>query len=83
MKNEKFKKIGVFNPLITDFTVKYDIKGDKNPQGFTVPAREIVYFIEPVAKHVKKHLADAIFHKRGVKNNPEMDLKEIIEEISV
>lgn len=77
------KKIGVYNPDGKDFTVKYDLKGDRNPLEFTVPARDMVYFIPVVANHIKVALASHLLHKRGVKkhSNPEADLKEIMKEL--
>lgn len=83
----KKSKQGVYNPLIKDFTVGYDLSG--KAKRYKVPAREIAYFDEPVAKHVKKHLATAILNERGVtggdgiKRPPEVVLKEIEKEISI
>lgn len=77
-------KIGVFNPDGKDFIAKYDIKGDKNPVEFMVPARDVAYFEPVVANHIKTALATHLFHKRGVEphSNPEKDLKEIMDELT-
>jgi len=76
-------RIGVYNPDGKNFTAKYDLKGDKNPLEYTVPARDIAYFIPVVANHVKTALATHLLHKRGVQphSNPEKDLQEIMEEL--
>ena len=76
-------KVGVFNPDGKDFSVNYDINGDKNPILFTVLARDIAYFEPVVANHIKVALATHLLHKRGVKNNPEQDLSEIMEELDI
>lgn len=62
MENE----IGVFNPLSTDFSVNYDLGDGNGPQAYTVPSREIAYFSPAVAKHIKKHLFNAIVNARGL-----------------
>ena len=79
MKNE----VGIFNPDIKDFSVKYDINEDGNPVTFTAPARETSYFSPRIAHHVAKHLADFLLHKRGIKQNPDLDKQNIMEEILV
>lgn len=77
------KKVAVYNPDGKDFTARYDLNGDRNPLEFTVPARDIAYFIPVVANHIKVALATHLMHKRGVKkhSNPTADLKEIMEEL--
>ena len=65
------------NPDIKDFTVNYSGKP------YTVPANDIAAFPLKIAEHVKKHLARYLLNKRGVKNTPEADLKEIYKEIEV
>ena len=77
------QKVGVFNPDGKDFSVNYDINGNKNPILFTVPARDIAYFEPVVANHIKVALVTHLLHKRGVKNNPEQDLGEIMKELEV
>jgi hypothetical protein len=79
---------GVFNPDIKDFSVQFDVTGDRKPVLFTVPGREIAYFPKGVANKIKSDLADHLLHKRGtsqggVSRPPSEVKKEIIQEISV
>ena len=77
-------KILLFNPLNKDFSVKYDVGGGKGPKTFTIFARDKGEFDPVIAKHVKKHLANAVLHSRGrPKLNPEADLVEINKEIEL
>lgn len=82
------ERVGVYNPLMSDFTVDYAL-GNGLPQAYTVPARDIAYFSKAVAKHVKNHLADTILHKRGVtgaggiKLSPHAVKEEILKELDV
>ena len=83
-KVKKVNDIPIFNPDTEDFSVKYDINGDKNPETFTIKARDIAYFPEAVANHIKKHLANHLLNKRGVINrNTELTLQGIYKEIEV
>ncbi len=77
------KKVPLYNPLSTNFTTHYDINGDKNPVDFTIHANEIEYFDPVIARHMKKHLADAVLNERGIRTNAEDDLKAIMKEIEV
>jgi hypothetical protein len=56
---------GVFNPTSSDFFCKFDADG-KGPVVYTVPSRDIAYFTPAVARHIKKHLFDAIVNDRGL-----------------
>jgi hypothetical protein len=76
------KTIGVYNPLLKDFTARYDINEDGNPESFTIPALEIGYFKPFLANHIKKHLATKILNERGVQTNWEDDYNKVLEEIS-
>jgi hypothetical protein len=58
-------KVYVYNPLNEDFTVKYDIRGNKNPKAFTLKAKEIAQFDRVIANHLKKHLANKMFDLLG------------------
>ena len=58
--------VGVFNPLSTNFSCNYDIDG-AGPKTYTVLSREMAYFLPPIAKHIKKHLYDAILNERNLK----------------
>ena len=79
-------KIRVFNPDIKDFTVKYDVSGDRNTKEFKVNARDVAYFDKSIAFHVANHLADFLLHKRGVADkekirSPHAVKQEILKEI--
>lgn len=77
-------KIGIFNPLLTDFSCQYDINGDRQPVTYVVPAGEIFYVDQEfLANHIKKHLATEIMNNRHVKTNYVDDYNEVIKEISV
>ena len=73
----KDKAIRIYNPDIDNFTVNY------HGSPVTIRALEIAEFNADVANHVKKHLADHILNKRGVKSNVEDDLAGIFKEIEV
>ena len=76
-------KVPVFNPTNNNFTVKYATH-DGLPESYTVHSLEIEYFEPRIAKHIKKHLADHIINKRGVKSgNYEATREEVLKEISV
>lgn len=78
------EKIPVYNPLVTDFTVTYDINEDNKPLEYIARAQEITYFDnETIANHVKKHLSTAIVNKRGVKVSWRVDRQKILDEISL
>ena len=77
------KKIPLYNPLREDFTVTYDITGDKDPRPFTIHAQEIEYFEPIVARHIVKHLADAVLAERGIRTNYTDDMTAIKKEIEV
>ena len=82
MKNEE----GCYNPLSFDFSCNYDSDG-KGPQKYTIPSREIVYFIPAIARHIKKHLFDAIVNDRnlnGIELNADPQKKQaILDEINI
>lgn len=75
------KKINLYNPLKTDFTVQW--AGEGYPRDYTIPAGEIGTFPEPLAKHLLKHLAELIIQTRGVKTNHDDDIEDIKREIAV
>lgn len=81
--NEEPKKDEpVYNPLLVDFEVKYDINGTNEPETFVIHGGEIEYFNAPVAEHIKKHLANKIIQERGVKTNHEDEYKAILQELT-
>jgi hypothetical protein len=67
----------IYNPDIADFTCIFQGKP------YTICSFEMTEFPLYVAEHIKKHLANHLLHKRGVKNNPQSDLVEIYKEIEV
>jgi hypothetical protein len=77
------KKIPLYNPLNIDFTVKYDVSGTRNPVEFVIHAKEIEYFDEFIANHIKTALATEILNRRGIQKNSELDLENIRKEIEV
>ena len=78
-------EVGVFNPLSTDFSCNYD--DGNGVKGYTVRSREPAYFLPAIAKHIKKHLYDAIVNHRGLNGielNADLDKKSaILEEMEV
>lgn len=79
---KKYKEVYVINIDNEDFSITYDLKGNKEPELYEIKSLEIGKFPEPVAEHIKKHLAEKILNKRGVKTNYTDDLEKIINEIS-
>ena len=78
------KKVGVYNPLLTDFTFKYDVNNDARPVSFTIHAREHEFYEPYLAKHAKKHLANKVFDEKGnPRKDREVQIKEIMKEISI
>lgn len=76
--------MNLYNPLNKDFSITYDINKDKKPKTFTVPSKEIVTFDEPVASHVRKHLANAVLNENyKTKYAVDLQLKAINEEITI
>ena len=78
------KKIGVYNPLLIDFTFKYDVNNDGKPVSFTIHAREHEFYEPYLVKHAKKALATLVFDKKGnLRKDREVQIKEIMKEISI
>ena len=73
----KNKLIRIYNPDVEDFTCTY------HRAPITIRSMEIMALNIAVANHIKKHLADHLLHKRGIKNNAEEDLRDIFKEIEV
>lgn len=69
----------IFNPDTEDFSVEYNA-GD-GIKTYTLKSLKAQKFPTPIADHIKKHLADKILNKRGVKLNPMADLEAIMREI--
>ena len=74
---------GVYNPLTSDFSVTYDIKGNSQPETFTAKSLEITYFPNVVAEHIKKHLQNAVINERSLNPIIPSVRDEVWEEISV
>ena len=71
-ERDKNTQIRLFNPLLTDFSVKFnDGSGQKE---YTIKAREIASFPTPIANHIKKHLIDAL---NTIKDNLEIEIETI------
>jgi len=85
MSEDKVQEVGCFNPLSQDFSCNYD--DGQGIKGYTVRSREPAYFSPAVARHVKKHLYDAIINYRGLNGielNADLNKKNaIIEEMEV
>jgi hypothetical protein len=78
------KKIGVFNPLGVDFTIKYDINADRNPLPFTAKKEKITYFVPAVAKNMKTALVNRLLNDNWpVDKNAEAAKKKFMKQISV
>lgn len=71
------KQVRIYNPDIEDFTVNY------HGSPVSIRSMEMQTYAFEVANHIKKHLANKLLHKRGIKNSAEDDLKEIFKEIEV
>ena len=72
-------EVGVFNPLPQDFSCNFD--DGNGVKGYTVHSREIEYFPEHIARHIKKHLYDAIINHRkinGAELNADPTKKQLI-----
>ncbi len=78
-KKNKEKKIFLYNPDTEDFTTRF------NGKPHTIRSLEIEPFSYDVANHIKKHLANHLYNKRGRKDglNPTDSLEEIKKEIEV
>ena len=72
----------IYNPDIDNFSVWYDKTGP-NAKLYTINSMEIKEFDDQIANHIKKHLANKILHRRGIRDNAEDDLKRIYKEIEV
>ena len=73
-------KIPIYNPDLEDFSVEFTSdKGIKKTH--TIRAMEYKEVEPHIAEHIAKHLANKLLHDRGIKNNPELDLKGIRKEI--
>jgi len=77
------KKIPVYNPTHDDFSDNYDTNGNGVPITYVVPAREMEYFDEVIANHVKKHLVNRLINEWGSKPNPELARKRYMKEVDV
>jgi hypothetical protein len=71
----------LYNPLNDDFSVKYDINGDLNPEEFVISGMSLESFEEPLYSHMKKHLITFIANKREVNPSMPLILEGILKEI--
>lgn len=80
---QKPKTRVLLNPLMEDFTCYWNKRGVKTKK-FTIHAGEKQEFEEPMATHIKKHLANRVMDVNGIKRgNWELTLEEINEEIEI
>ena len=76
-------KVGVYNPLNTDFTVRY-ANGSSFPQEYTAKAGDITFFDSTIAEHVKKHLVDELLNRNWPKDgNVEIARERLRKQVSV
>jgi len=71
------KTIRIYNPDTDDFTCNF------HGEPYTIHSLEMAEFTFYIAKHIQKHLADRLLHKRGIKESPRADLENIFKEIEV
>ena len=76
----KKSNVIIYNPDLEDFSVQYT-SGKGVKKTYEIKAMEYKYFEPHIAEHVAKHLGNKLLHDRGIKNNPELDLKGIRKEI--
>lgn len=83
MDNPNQSLIPLFNPLTEDF--EYPMRDDSNNfSTFKMPSKEVSYFEPHVARHMKKHLADAVYNKEGnPKRDRDLEMADIYARIEV
>jgi hypothetical protein len=80
-KENEVKKVRLYNPDTEDFQVQFN--DGNGPKIYEIHALEIEEFPFHVANHIKKHLANKLLNKRGIKVNPQADIEKIKQEIEV
>lgn len=79
-KNETPKTL--FNPTKEEFVVQ--LRNDDNTySNYIIHAMDMATFPTYIADRIEKRLVDKIFFERGVKENSEIDMAKIKEEIQV
>lgn len=71
----------VYNPDSEDFSIHFDHKGE-GKKLYTLRGLQMEKFPEQIAEHIKSHLADKIYEKRGLKNYP-VNIQVILAELEV
>ena len=72
------KEIRIYNPDVDDFTCNFEGKP------YTIHALEMESYLTRIANHIKKHLADHLLFKRGIKDiGTDAQLEAIFKEIEV
>lgn len=76
-------KVPLFNPLSETF--ECPMRDDRNSLStFKMPSKEVSYFEPHVARHMKKHLGDAVYHKEGnPKRSRDLEMADIYARIEV
>ena len=76
------EKIGLFNPLVEDFSVDYDKYGE-NPRTFIIRSQEIAYFPYNIGQFIKENLFNAVMNARELNPILPKNKEEIMAEITV
>ena len=74
-------KTFLFNPTEVDFVFQYDIKGDRNPKGFTIHALEGEEFSKKLINHAEKHLITHVMNDRDLNPLLPEHREDILKEI--
>ncbi len=73
------KKIGVFNPLSEDFTIKY-----AGTETYTAKPGKITFFEPHIARNMKIHLVDHLLNLHGpIDGNAELAKEKFMKQVSV
>lgn len=74
------KPKAIFNPSRDDFSVEY-LDDENIPHTYTIKSMQLRSFPTYIADHIVKHLSQKIMWDKGIKTNPEDELKAIRREI--
>lgn len=84
--NQKQNLIPLYNPLEgKDGDFVCSMRDDNNvSHSFAMPSKQVSYFNPIVARHMKKHLADKIYHQEGnPKRARDLEMADIYARIEV
>lgn len=77
MEPKRVPQTPLYNPLRDDFTC--ELRDENNVQHtITMPSRQISYFDEPMAKVLKKRLADYIYFQTNMSKAYDLAIEEIL-----